>query len=63
MTKPVNTLPKNVDANDPTIYKPIPSPRASANVLDKKLKEARGININDGLTSPRAPVNLPLLDV
>ena len=44
VSKRVNTLPKDVDPDDPTIYKPLASPRVSKNLLDNALKEAYGRN-------------------
>lgn len=37
--KSVNTLPKDVDPNDASVYKPLASPRVSYNKLDNALKE------------------------
>jgi len=42
VSKRVNTLPKDQDPNDPSIYKPLASPRISKNFLDNSLKEHFG---------------------
>jgi hypothetical protein len=43
VSKAINTLPKDADPSDPTIVKPIASPRISFNELDKALKEHYGV--------------------
>ena len=58
ITKPTNTLPKDVDPNDPKVFKPIASPRASYNVLDNALKQAYGVNPNtNALNAPASMID------
>lgn len=49
VTKQVNTLPKDVNPNDPKVFKPIASPRVSYKKLDDALKDAYGQSANTGI--------------
>jgi hypothetical protein len=62
VTKKVNTLPKDQDPNDPRVFKPVASPRASFKVLDNALKQNYGQSTGTSLGALNGPANIVMLD-